>query len=129
MAALETFCEDLGEEVVPYMGPLMEVLITTIQTNGATVQVQELALSAACSIAGAAGAAFTPYLSTLVPVLQVLQHTHTHTHTHTVHTHTHTHTHTQHTPHTQHTSTSTHLPPPPPRPGPVAEQGCTPSWG
>jgi hypothetical protein len=33
MAALETFCEDLGEEVVPYMAPLMEVIISVITSN------------------------------------------------------------------------------------------------
>jgi len=69
MAALETFCEDLGEEVVPYMAPLMEVIISVITSN-AKVEVLEPALSAACSIAGSAGAAFAPYLPELVPVLQ-----------------------------------------------------------
>jgi hypothetical protein len=69
MVALETFCEDLGEEVVPYMAPLMEVIIGVIKSN-AKVEVLEPALSAACSIAGSAGAAFAPYLPELVPVLQ-----------------------------------------------------------
>eukprot|EP00238_Polyblepharides_amylifera_P013948 CAMPEP_0196574984 /NCGR_PEP_ID=MMETSP1081-20130531/4566_1 /TAXON_ID=36882 /ORGANISM="Pyramimonas amylifera, Strain CCMP720" /LENGTH=1088 /DNA_ID=CAMNT_0041893153 /DNA_START=96 /DNA_END=3362 /DNA_ORIENTATION=+ len=70
MYALEAFCSDLEEGVVlPYMTGLMQVLMDAVKCN-AKVSVQEMALSAATSIASSAGAAFQPYLPELVPVLQ-----------------------------------------------------------
>ena len=52
--AIEAFCENLGEEILPYLQPLMEKLIDLLR-NG-DKEIQQLAISAISSTAVAAKA-------------------------------------------------------------------------
>lgn len=66
--ALEAFCENLGQEIVPYLEPLLTKLLDLLK-NGKP-DVRTLALSAISSTANAASTAFFPYYNTFAPLLK-----------------------------------------------------------
>ena len=68
--ALESFCENLGDDIVPFLQPLLERLTHVLQTSKHATQ--EMAISALASVAMAAGAQFTPYFETVFGLMRVL---------------------------------------------------------
>ena len=69
--ALETFCETLGEDVLPYLPPLMQNLLQLLQLPGEGHQhVRELALSAVGALGNAAREGLVPYFE---PVMMALR--------------------------------------------------------
>lgn len=67
--ALETFCENLGEEIVPHLPMLMERLFEALAPHN-SVHLRELALSAVSSTASAAKEHMLPYFETIIKGLQ-----------------------------------------------------------
>ena len=68
--ALESFCENLGEDIVPFLQPLLERLTHMLQTS--RHETQQMAISALASVALAAGSQFTPYYETVFGFMRVL---------------------------------------------------------
>ncbi|EKX50352.1 hypothetical protein GUITHDRAFT_104162 [Guillardia theta CCMP2712] len=69
MFALDAFCENLGEELEPYLEELMRKMLELL--HGDSLEIRELAISAIASAAGSSGEKFVPYYP---PVMQqVLQ--------------------------------------------------------
>lgn len=67
--ALETYCENLEENIVPHLPLLMDRLFETLDTNNSAC-LRELALSAVASTATAAKEHMMPYLPRIVTILQ-----------------------------------------------------------
>eukprot|EP00854_Cymbomonas_tetramitiformis_P018776 gene18776-22430_t len=71
LEAVEIFCDHLeGDAVVPYMAPLMELLMHVVKV-GAKKEIQLMALVATCSVAKSGGSSFAPYMPGLISVLQM----------------------------------------------------------
>ncbi|XP_072169720.1 importin-4-like isoform X2 [Diadema setosum] len=68
--ALETFCENLGTELVPYLPTLMGHLLTTLQ-NAQDVHIKELAISAIGAVGNAVSEHMLPFF---VPIMDQLKH-------------------------------------------------------
>ncbi|XP_037085463.1 importin-4-like [Pollicipes pollicipes] len=69
--ALETFCETLGEEVLPYLPPLMQHLLQLLQLPADKhAHVLELAISAIGALGNAAREGLVPYFE---PVMMALR--------------------------------------------------------
>ncbi|XP_048515338.1 importin-4-like isoform X2 [Athalia rosae] len=68
--ALEVFCENLNEGLLPYLPILMECLFKALQTPNADVHVRELALSAIGAAANASKENMLPYFQTIVENLR-----------------------------------------------------------
>lgn len=67
--ALESFCENLGGALLPYLPVLMEKLMTFL-TNTKSVNAQELAISAIGAVASAAKESIVPYF---IPIIGKLK--------------------------------------------------------
>lgn len=68
--ALEVFCENLEDSIVPYLPALLERLFETlIPTNSA--KLRELALSSVSSVASAAKTNMLPYFQQLIEILKM----------------------------------------------------------
>merc|ERR550519_1894632 len=75
--ALETFCENLEDKLVPHLELIMTRANTVLQ-GSFSVRVQELAISLVGAAANATKGAIVPYLSTVWPCLErylAMQHT------------------------------------------------------
>ena len=75
--ALETFCENLEEKLVPYLEQIMGRAITVLQGNY-SVRIQELSISMVGAAASATKGAIVPYLGSVWPLLErylAMQHT------------------------------------------------------
>ncbi|XP_033113593.1 importin-4-like [Anneissia japonica] len=68
--ALEMFCENLGDELLPYLPALMEKLLHSLQTSKA-VHTRELAISAIGATANAAKQNMCPYFQQIMEHLRV----------------------------------------------------------
>ncbi|XP_015772090.1 PREDICTED: importin-4-like, partial [Acropora digitifera] len=68
--ALETFCENLGEGILPYLPALMEKLLLALK-HSSSVQMKELAISAIGATASAAKEAMLPYFPQIVEFIKV----------------------------------------------------------
>lgn len=68
--ALETFCENLEDAIVPYLPPLLERLFETLSPNNST-KLRELALSSVASAASAAKTNMLPYFPQLIAGLNM----------------------------------------------------------
>lgn len=69
--ALETFCENLEDDLIPYLPTLMERLIAFLITVN-LANIHELVISAIGAIANAVKSAITPYFPTVVEHLKTL---------------------------------------------------------
>lgn len=67
--ALETFCENLGEGILPYLPTLMEKLLLALSPS-TTTQMKELAISAIGATASAAKEAMLPYFPQIVEFIK-----------------------------------------------------------
>ena len=68
--ALEAFCENLGDDILPFLQPLLERLTQLLQNSGH--ETQQSAISAIASVALAAGPEFRPYYSHVFGFMRVL---------------------------------------------------------
>ncbi|XP_072013320.1 importin-4-like [Amphiura filiformis] len=68
--ALEMFCENLGNDLLPYLPTLMERLLLTLQ-NSSSVHVKELAISAIGATANAAKEHMLPFFGAVMEQLKV----------------------------------------------------------
>ncbi|XP_020584576.1 importin-4 isoform X2 [Phalaenopsis equestris] len=66
--ALAAFCEDMGEEILPYLDSLMEKLVASVQCNQRNLQ--ETCMSAIGSVAVAAEKAFIPYAEKVLELMK-----------------------------------------------------------
>ncbi|XP_022799795.1 importin-4-like [Stylophora pistillata] len=67
--ALETFCENLGEGILPYLPRLMEKLLVALSPS-TSMQMKELAVSAIGATANAAKEAMLPYFPQIVEFIK-----------------------------------------------------------
>ncbi|XP_043063689.1 importin-4 isoform X2 [Drosophila ficusphila] len=67
--ALETFCENLEEDIVPYLPVLMDRLFAVLEPQN-SVHIRELALSAISSTSSAAKKHLMPYFPKIMSILQ-----------------------------------------------------------
>nr|XP_058944233.1 importin-4-like [Pocillopora verrucosa] len=67
--ALETFCENLGEGILPYLPRLMEKLLVALSPS-TSIQMKELAISAIGATANAAKEAMLPYFPQIVEFIK-----------------------------------------------------------
>ncbi|XP_046842759.1 importin-4-like isoform X2 [Xenia sp. Carnegie-2017] len=67
--ALETFCENLGEGILPYLPVLMERMIETL-TMSQSERMKGLAISAIGAAANASGREMLPYFSKVVEIVK-----------------------------------------------------------
>jgi len=67
--ALETFCENLEDKLVPHMPALMQRAIMTLNDNF-SIRVRELSISMIGAAANAAHVAIVPYLGQVMPILE-----------------------------------------------------------
>merc|ERR1740129_2221214 len=75
--ALETFCENLEEKLVPHLPAIMQRAIMTLNENF-SIRVRELSISMIGAAANAGHVAIIPYLGQIMPTLeQYLTMTHT----------------------------------------------------
>ncbi|XP_031560296.1 importin-4-like isoform X2 [Actinia tenebrosa] len=68
--ALETFCENLGEGILPYLPALLEKLLTVLSTSQNT-HLKELAISGIGATASAAKENLVPYFPQIVELIKV----------------------------------------------------------
>lgn len=68
--ALEMFCENLGDELLPYLPTLMERLFAALTPNN-SVHLRELALSCIGAAAIAAKDGMIPYFPSIIEILKV----------------------------------------------------------
>ena len=68
--ALETFCENLGDEIVPFLEPLMARLCALLRA--APRDTQEICVSAIASVALASEARFTPFFAPTYELMRTL---------------------------------------------------------
>lgn len=68
--ALESFCENMGDKIVPYLPDLVEKLVVTMATSP-SIHGRELAISALGAVANAAEDAIVPFLAQIMAHLKV----------------------------------------------------------
>jgi hypothetical protein len=66
--ALESFCDNLSEELVPFLQTIMDNLSVLFQSQN--MELKELAMSAVAGAAGAVGEAFLPYFPSTMEVVR-----------------------------------------------------------
>ncbi|CAD6202994.1 unnamed protein product [Miscanthus lutarioriparius] len=66
--ALAAFCEDMGEDILPYLEPLICRLVMSLQSSPRNLQ--ETCMSAIGSVAAAAEQAFTPYAKKVLEMMK-----------------------------------------------------------
>lgn len=69
--ALETFCENLDDGLLPYLPTLMERLFVALDPNGWSLQLKKIALSALGSAASAVKEGMLPYFQKILEVLNL----------------------------------------------------------
>ncbi|KAJ8963724.1 hypothetical protein NQ317_011346 [Molorchus minor] len=69
--ALETFCENLDEGLMPYLPALMERLFVALDPNGFSMQLKRVALSTLGSAASAVKEGMLPYFKKIIEVLNL----------------------------------------------------------
>ncbi|XP_056634376.1 importin-4-like [Diorhabda carinulata] len=69
--ALETFCENLDEGLLPYLPTLMERIFAALDPNGFSLQLKRVALSTLGSVASAVKEGLLPYFSKVIDILKV----------------------------------------------------------
>ncbi|XP_049818951.1 importin-4-like isoform X2 [Aethina tumida] len=69
--ALETFCENLEEALLPYLPSLMEQLFVALNPNGFSLQLKKVALSALGSAASAVKEGMLPYFQKTIEILNI----------------------------------------------------------
>ncbi|VEN33574.1 unnamed protein product [Callosobruchus maculatus] len=67
--ALETFCENLDEGLMPYLPTLMEHLFVALDHNGFSIQLKRVALSTLGSVCSAVKEGMLPYFKRVIEVL------------------------------------------------------------
>ncbi|XP_022227967.2 importin-4-like [Drosophila obscura] len=67
--ALEVFCENLADKIVPYLPKLMERLFECMDERH-TVRMRQLALASISAVANASETSFMPYFDTAMDILQ-----------------------------------------------------------
>ena len=70
--ALEAFCENLGDDILPFLEPLLEKLTQLLQNSSSDTQ--QMAISALASVALAAGTKFRPHFARVFAFMRVLLH-------------------------------------------------------
>ena len=70
MYAMDSWLEQLDDEVAPYVEPLLQISYIALDSPDARPQVKEMLLSACASAAAAAGQAMHPHLPSLLPRLE-----------------------------------------------------------
>ena len=70
MYAMDSWLEQLDDEVAPYVEPLLQISYIALDSPDARPQVKEMLLSACASAAAAAGGAMHPHLPALLPRLE-----------------------------------------------------------
>lgn len=70
MYAMDSWLEQLDDEVAPYVEPLLRISYIALDSPDARPQVKEMLLSACASAAAAAGGAMHPHLPALLPRLE-----------------------------------------------------------
>ncbi|XP_018577628.1 importin-4 [Anoplophora glabripennis] len=69
--ALETFCENLDEGLMPYLPTLMERLFVALDPNGFSMQLKRVALSTLGSAASAVKEGMLPYFERIIKILNL----------------------------------------------------------
>ncbi|KAJ8957095.1 hypothetical protein NQ318_007310 [Aromia moschata] len=69
--ALETFCENLEDGLMPYLPTLMERLFVALDPSGFSMQLKRVALSTLGSAATAAKEGMLPYFKKIIEILNV----------------------------------------------------------
>lgn len=69
--ALETFCENLEEGLIPYLPTLMERLFVSLDPECFSTQLKRVALSALGAAATAVKEAILPYFQKIIQVLNI----------------------------------------------------------
>ncbi|KAJ8924603.1 hypothetical protein NQ315_000753 [Exocentrus adspersus] len=69
--ALETFCENLDEGLMPYLQTLMERLFVALDPNGFSMQLKRVALSTLGSAASAVKEGILPYFERIIKTLNL----------------------------------------------------------
>ncbi|KAF9608378.1 hypothetical protein IFM89_009744 [Coptis chinensis] len=67
--ALAAFCDNMGEEILPFLDPLMGRLLTALQNSSRNLQ--ETCMSAIGSVATAAEQAFVPYAERVLELMKI----------------------------------------------------------
>ena len=67
--ALDTFCENLEEKLMPYLGELMQRAMASL-SEGFSIRIRELGISLIGSAANAVKSEFIPYFDTVLPPIQ-----------------------------------------------------------
>ncbi|KAF9594483.1 hypothetical protein IFM89_031601 [Coptis chinensis] len=66
--ALAAFCDNMGEEILPFLDPLMGRLLTALQNSSRNLQ--ETCMSTIGSVATAAEQAFVPYAERVLELMK-----------------------------------------------------------
>lgn len=69
--ALETFCENLEDDLLPYLPTLMERLLIALDPNSWSLQLKKIALNALGSAASAAKEGMMPYFPKILEILHM----------------------------------------------------------
>lgn len=69
--ALETFCENLDEGLMPYLPTLMDRLFVALDPNGWSLQLKRISLSTLGSAACAVKEGLLPYFTKIIEILNV----------------------------------------------------------
>lgn len=69
--ALETFCENLDEGLMPYLPTLMDRLFIALNPNGFSMQLQRVALSTLGAVASAVKEGLLQYFNKIVEILNI----------------------------------------------------------
>jgi hypothetical protein len=69
--ALETFCENLDEGLMPYLPTLMDRLFVALDPNGWSMQLKRIALSTLGSAASAVKEGLFPYFQKIIELLNL----------------------------------------------------------
>lgn len=69
--ALETFCENLDDGLMPYLPTLMDRLFVALDPNGWSMQLKRIALSTLGSAASAVKEGLLPYFTKIIEILNV----------------------------------------------------------
>lgn len=69
--ALETFCENMDDDLIPYLPTLMERLMVALNPEGFSMQLKRVALSTLGSVASAVKEALLPYFTNIIEILKM----------------------------------------------------------
>lgn len=69
--ALETFCENMDDELIPYLPTIMERLLVALNPDGFSMQLKRVALSTLGSVASAVKENLLPYFTNIIEILKL----------------------------------------------------------